>query len=262
MRILITNDDGINADGIRILAEELRKVANVTIVAPDGERSAAGHGVTFFSPLRINRVSGDESGQTYSCSGTPADCVIVGIYHVMREAPPDLVVTGINRGPNLGDDFHYSGTISAAAEGALAGIQSIAVSNGVTKDFRVPCYRNTAKLAAGLAEMLLENPIPKRTMLNLNVPTDEIKGVRVTHLGFSNFKYEIIQRRDGLNLDYFWVSRSFDYRNEKYEGCDRQALDEGYASITPLNLDLTPESSGVDFFKGRDVEKIMERIRN
>lgn len=261
MRILVTNDDGIDADGIKILAEELAHTAEITVVAPDKERSAAGHGVTFFSPLRVNKISQNASVAFYSCSGTPADCIIVGLTHIMKENLPDLVVTGINRGPNLGDDFHYSGTISSAVEGALAGIPSIAVSTGVTKDFKVPCYRNTAKIAAALASMVFEKKIPGRAMINLNVPTDEIKGVRITHLGFSNFSYEVIERKDGLNLDYFWLSRKSNFKNDKYEGSDYQALADGYVSITPLNLDMTRNAAEADFMDGWNIEEIMNAVR-
>lgn len=261
MRILIANDDGVYADGINILAEELAKIAHVTVVAPDKERSAAGHGVTFFSPLRIDKISENEKSCFYSCSGTPADCVVVGLNHVMRENPPDLVIAGINRGPNLGDDFHYSGTIAAAVEGALAGIPSIAVSTGVDKNFKVPCYKNTARIASGLAEMVFEDPIPLRTFLNLNVPAYDIKGIKLTHLGFSNFSYGVIERQDGLNLNYFWLTRTNRCQNEMYEGSDYQALNSGYASITPLSLDFSSSGKKTNFFDDRDLERLTKDIQ-
>ncbi|MCQ2735653.1 MAG: 5'/3'-nucleotidase SurE [bacterium] len=258
MKILITNDDGIGAEGIRVLADELSKIGEVTVVAPDGNRSAVGHGVSFFTPLRI---WGHDKENWHSCSGTPADCIIAGLYHIMKDNRPDIIVTGINKGANLGDDFNYSGTISSAKEGALAGIPSIAVSNEVLQDFTVPSYTNAAKLAAGLALEIFRNPIPERSMLNLNVPAGEIKGIRTTHLGKSSFTYRIIQRKDTVNLDYFWAGRNFDYNNEKYQGSDKQALDEGYASITPLNLDFTPGSNGVSFWDGRHPEDLMKYIK-
>ena len=256
MRVLITNDDGVNAEGIKVLADELSKIADVTVIAPDKERSAVGHGVTFFSPLRLSKLSEEEHKIIYKCNGTPVDCIIMGLYHVMKDNPPDLVITGINRGMNIGDDFHCSGTISSAVEGALSGIQSMAVSCATDMEFNVPSYEPIARIASAIAEEIFKNPLPKRFMLNLNAPVGEIKGIKLTHSGFSNFKYDIISRKDGLNLDYFWFNRKSNYHNEKYEGSDYQALTEGYVSLTPINLDLS--TAEIDLFKIIDKEKIQK----
>ena len=256
MRVLITNDDGVNAEGIKVLADEISKIADVTVIAPDRERSAVGHGVTFFSPMRLFKLSEEEHKIIYKCSGTPVDCIIMGLNHVMKDTPPDLVITGINRGINIGDDFHCSGTISSAVEGALSCIQSIAVSCATDIEFNVPSYEPIAKIASCIAEKIFKNPLPKRVMLNLNAPVGKIKDIKLTHLGFSNFKYDIISRKDALNLDYFWFNRKSNYQNEKYEGSDYQAVMEGYASLTPINLDFP--TAQIDLHEIIDKEKIRQ----
>lgn len=256
MRVLITNDDGVNAEGIKVLADELSKIADVTVIAPDKERSAVGHGVTFFSPIRISKLSEEEHKIIYECNGTPVDCIIMGLYHVMKDNLPNLIVTGINRGMNIGYDFHCSGTISSAVEGALSGIQSMAVSCATDIEFHVPSYEPIAKIASCIAEKIFENPLPKRVMLNLNAPVGKIKDIKLTHLGFSNFTYDIISRKDGLNLDYFWFNRKSNYKNEKYEGSDYQAIMEGYVSLTPINLDFP--TAQIDLVKIIDKEKIKQ----
>ncbi len=241
MKILLANDDGVRAQGLLELADELKKIGEVTVIAPDAERSAAGHSVTFFAPLRLVKLSEEANCSIYSCSGTPSDCVIMGLAHVMKNTPPDVVITGINYGPNLGDDVTYSGTISSAMEGAQAGIPSIAISTGVTKD-RSITYKTAAKVGAEICKMVYKNKLPNRTLLNVNVPCtpeESIKGIKITHLGVSNFKYGFIQRQDAGERDYYWLTREPRPQQELRAGSDYEALENNYISITPIQLSFT-----------------------
>jgi len=248
MKILVANDDGVRADGFSTLINELKKIAHVTAIAPDSERSAAGHSITFFAPLRLKLLSEEENLSVYSCSGTPSDCVIMGLAYVMKDTPPDLVVTGINYGANLSDDATYSGTVSSAMEGALAGIPSIAVSIDVSEDHSID-YKTAAEITANICKLVYTNKIPHRTLLSVNVPNkpkDKIKGIKITHLGQSNFKYGFIHRKDAGERDYYWLTREADIDKNTYENSDYHALSENYVSITPIQLNLNcPNTSKI-----------------
>ncbi|MCE1245095.1 MAG: 5'/3'-nucleotidase SurE [Firmicutes bacterium] len=235
--ILVTNDDGCAAPGINTLIHHLSGVANLLVVAPDRERSAVGHGLTFFHPLRVHVIREEENLRFYACDGTPTDCVLIGIYQ-LTEVVPDLIVSGINRGSNLGDDVTYSGTVSAALEGAIQGIPSMAVSLASYDD---PDYTAAASFAAKMAKTLLEKGLPEGVFLNVNVPAvdpDKIQGVEFTKQGRSIYKQQIIKRVDPRERDYFWVTGALP-AGEPIEGTDFNAIAGNRISITPLHLSFT-----------------------
>jgi 5'-nucleotidase len=237
--ILVTNDDGCSAPGINTLIHHLKDIANILVVAPDRERSAVGHGMTFFHPLRVHIIREEENFHFYATDGTPTDCVLIGIYQ-LTEVMPDLIVSGINRGSNLGDDITYSGTVSAALEGAIQGIPSMAVSLASYDDFD---YTTAARFAADMARKLLEKGLPEGVFLNVNVPAvepEKIKGVQFTKQGRSVYKQQIIKRVDPRERDYFWVTGALPV-GEPIEGTDFCAVSNNYISVTPLHLSLSKE---------------------
>jgi len=229
--ILLTNDDGIGAGGLRHLARELSSVGRVTIIAPDREQSASSHALTLHRPLRVNR---QEEG-VFSVDGTPTDCVNLGILNLLPERPR-LVVSGINRGMNLGDDITYSGTVAAAFEGTLLGIPSFAVSQQAGSE--EPDFSHAARFAAGLARRLLERPLPAGTLLNVNVPRGEPRGVRRTRQGRRTYHQGVVERTDPMGRQYYWLGGIPPRWDEDPES-DFAAIRDGYISITPLHLDLT-----------------------
>lgn len=234
MRILVTNDDGIGAPGIKALAEALTVLGQVTVVAPDRERSAAGHSLTLHSPLRVFEL---RSGW-YAVDGTPTDCVNMGI-HSLLETPPDLVVSGINHGGNMGDDITYSGTVAAAMEANLMGIPSLAVSLATygTTDY----FPDAARVAVQVVREMVRNGLPADTFLNLNIPNlpfDQIKPVQITRQGKRSFVGKIVDKTDPRGRKYYWIgSEEPSFLDD--EGTDFNAVGTGHASLTPLHLDLT-----------------------
>ena len=234
-RILVTNDDGIYSEGIRKLAKAIEPLAEVLIVAPDREQSAASHALTLNRPLRLLQLEKNE----WIVDGTPTDCVNLGVLKLMRDTRPDLVVSGINFGPNLGDDVTYSGTISAAFEGSLLNIPSIAFSSLVGKHFSFdPC----AELAAELVRWFLQEPRDPQIILNVNFPSAPFQGVRVTHLGKRIYSEALIERLDPRGRKYYWIGGGAPTW-QPGEGTDFEAVQNGYVSITPLHLDLTHHQS-------------------
>jgi 5'-nucleotidase len=230
-RILVTNDDGYRSDGIRQLAEALRACGDVTIVAPVEEASAIGHALTLRHPLRLERI--DE--QTCAVDGTPTDCVNVAIAQVFG-ALPDLVVSGINKGWNLGDDVTYSGTVAGALEGALLGVPSIAVSLRATRgDYD---FTYAARAATAMADAILRRPLPSRSFLNINVPKGRPNGYRVTVLARRNHVTSVAERHDPKGRPYYWIEEGQN-EWEPHDRSDYQAVRDGYVSITPLQPDLT-----------------------
>ena len=230
-RILVTNDDGYFSEGIQALAAALQPLGEVTVVAPATEASAVGHALTLRRPLRLERIA----ERVYSVDGTPTDCVNIAIDEVLRAAP-DLVVSGINKGLNIGDDVTYSGTVAGALEGALLGYQAIAVSLEFTRaDWN---FKPAAALAAALGAQLLEHPLPNRTFLNVNVPRRSIAGTRVTVQARRNHITKVDQRLDPRQRPYFWIEEAEDDW-ERDERSDHYAINEGYVSVTPLHPDLT-----------------------
>ena len=230
-RILVTNDDGVHSAGIRILGDALARLGDVTIVAPIQEASAIGHALTLRRPLRIETV--DE--RTYAIDGTPTDCVNIAITHILK-GMPDLIVSGINKGWNLGDDVTYSGTVSGALEGALLGIPSIAVSAERVKDDAE--FGPSAIAAAQVAEAVLERGMPKFTFLNINVPTGANKGFRVTVQAKRNHVTVVSQRMDPRHRAYYWIEEG-ENDWQPHDRSDYQAVRDGYISITPLQPDMT-----------------------
>jgi 5'-nucleotidase len=231
VRILVTNDDGYRSDGIHALAGALRPIGEVTIVAPMTEASAIGHALTLRHPLRLERI--EET--VFGVDGTPTDCVNVAVTHVLKGLP-DLVVSGINKGWNLGDDVTYSGTVAGALEAALLGVPAIAVSLRQTRgDYD---FTYAARAAALMAEALLQRPLPPRTFLNINVPKGEPKGYRTTVQAKRNHITSVAERHDPKGRSYYWIEEG---QNdwEPHDRSDYQAVRDGYISITPLQPDLT-----------------------
>lgn len=230
-RILVTNDDGYFSPGIEALAAAMRPLGEVTIVAPETEASAVGHALTLRRPLRLERIR----DHVYAVDGTPTDCVNLGVHEVLKGAP-DLVVSGINKGLNVGDDVTYSGTVAGALEGALLGYQAIAVSLAWTTG--VWNFTAAAEITARFAARLLSDPLPGRAFLNLNVPNGEIRGVKATQQATRNHITKINKRQDPRGRSYFWIEEASDDW-QPHDRSDRQAVEDGYISVTPLQPDLT-----------------------
>jgi 5'-nucleotidase len=234
MHLLISNDDGISAEGIQVLSERMKFLGQVTIVAPDQNRSGASNSLTLDSPVRL-RETGE---RTWSVSGTPTDCVHIALTGLL-EKDPDMVVSGINAGANLGDDVIYSGTVAAAMEGRFLGLPAIAVSL-VFQD-RPTHYASAAEAVASLVEQLEKDPLPADTILNINVPDlpwDEIKGFEVTRLGHRHRAEPVIQATDPRGLPMYWIGPAGP-EQDAGPGTDFDAIRRGYISITPIHVDLT-----------------------
>jgi 5'-nucleotidase len=234
-RILLTNDDGVHSEGILALADVLAPLGEVTIVAPIQEASAIGHALTLRYPLRLEQLRAG----VYAVDGTPTDCVNVAIAHVLK-GKPELIVSGINKGWNLGDDVTYSGTVSGALEGALLGIPSIAIStqnNGNDFDFAP-----AAQAGATIAEAVLERGMPKFTLLNINAPFGPNKGFKATVQAKRNHVTVVDKRIDPRQRPYFWIEEG-ENDWEPHDRSDYQAVRDGYVSITPLHPDMTAHSA-------------------
>jgi 5'-nucleotidase len=234
--ILVTNDDGVYSPGIQILAKRLRKLDEVVIVAPDRERSAAGHSMTLHRPLLIEEIK----QSVYSVNGTPTDCVNIAVKGLLKETPR-LVVSGINKGPNLGDDVTYSGTVAGAIEARLLGIPSFAISLVAREDFR---FAEAAEVALRAAGMIFEQGMTEGTLLNINVPNlplSEIRGTQITRLGKRIYHQMTVERVDPRGKKYYWIGGG-EPDWEREQGTDFDAVDRGMVSITPLHLDLTDYS--------------------
>jgi 5'-nucleotidase len=230
-RILVTNDDGVRSPGLHALADALRPLGAVVVVAPHIEASAIGHALTLRRPLRMEEV-GDG---VYEVDGTPTDCVNIGITQIVK-ATPDLVVSGINKGYNLGDDVTYSGTVAGAMEGALLGVPSIAVS--LERSDAEYDFGPAAAAAARVAAVVIAGGLPGRTFLNLNVPAGEPKGVRVTFQARRNHITVVAPRVDPRGTAYYWIEEGQN-QWEPHDRSDYQAVRDGYVSVTPLQMDLT-----------------------
>ena len=234
-RILVTNDDGIYSEGLRKLANVCRELGEVIIVAPDREQSAASHALTLHRPLRILQLEENE----WIVDGTPTDCVNLAVLKILKTTRPDLVVSGINFGPNLGDDVTYSGTISAAFEGALLNIPSIAFSALVGEHFS---FDRCAAFAGELVRVALEQHRDPRIVLNVNFPVADFAGVRITSLGRRIYSEGVIERLDPRGRKYYWIGGEPPVWHPG-EGTDFDAIQSGFVSITPLHLDLTHHDS-------------------
>jgi 5'-nucleotidase len=236
--ILVTNDDGIHSKGIQVLAKALQEAGKVYVVAPDREESAIAHSLTLHRPLRVEKIK----RSYYAVDGTPADCVHLGV-NVLLPGRPDLIVAGINKGGNLGDDVTYSGTVSAAFEGTLLGIPSFAVSLVARSHFK---FDAAARFAVRMARHVIKHGLPKDTLLNINVPNlaeKEIKPYRITRQGrWVHNGSGVIEKIDPRGKKYYWIGSGqlvFDRKKDT----DFVAVSRGHISVTPLHLDLTNDSS-------------------
>jgi 5'-nucleotidase len=234
-RILVTNDDGVRSEGLRALVDALAPLGELTVVAPLQEASAIGHALTLRRPLRIEQ----HPDGMYAVDGTPTDCVNIGVATILR-GMPDLVVSGINKGWNLGDDVTYSGTVSGALEGALLGIPSIAVSLQYTGEPTFD-FAESARAAHAVADSVLLKGLPSRTFLNINVPKGRTKGFRITVQARRNHVTKVNERRDPRGQMYFWIEEGQN-EWEPHDRSDFQAVRDGYISVTPLQPDLTAHS--------------------
>ncbi|OLV19816.1 5'/3'-nucleotidase SurE [Deinococcus marmoris] len=236
-RILVSNDDGIFSPGIKALGLAMSEFADVTVVAPDVEQSAVGHGITIRRPLRFKHTAAAGFGDipAYRVDGTPADCVVLGVQLLGR---PDLVVSGINLGPNLGDDLTHSGTVAAAIEGLSLGLPSIAFSQQSGPDGEYD-FAAGAAYAAKLARQVLAHGLPPRTLLNVNFPSRPASGVRVTAVGHHRWEDSVVTRQDPEGRDYHWVAGVSRAEDAQDETTDYGAVQSGMISVTPVRLDLT-----------------------
>ena len=234
--ILVTNDDGIDAPGIRALAEKLREVGEVTVVAPAREMSAVSHALTIHEPLRFEPVE----HRMFKVEGTPADCVNLAVMKLLPK-PPDIVVSGINRGANVGDDLAYSGTVAGAREAAMLGVPSMAVSLA-SKDGGAD-YSHAAAFAAQILPVLAgKKDWSRRMFLNVNVPDSKVKGVRITSQGRRPSWTKVAEKVDPASRIYYWVKQGFT-KVEKEALSDISALRDSYISVTPLQFDFTAYSA-------------------
>src|SRR5947199_2703614 len=231
-RILLTNDDGYHADGIVALEEGLSEIGDVYVVAPETEMSGASHSLTLARPLRIRQID----DRHWTVDGTPTDCVTLALNHILPlEARPHICCSGINHGANLGDDATYSGTVAGALESTILGVPGLAVSLVAREHFEFAEAAHFGLLA--VRKILSEGP-PEGSLLNINVPPGEIKGVRVTRQGIKNARPVITEHIDPRGKPYFWIGEQY-YRSSAEEGTDYRAIEEGYISVTPLKSDMT-----------------------
>ncbi len=243
--ILLSNDDGVRAAGLKSVLKELRRLGEVVAVAPDGQRSAASHSITLHRPLRVSRAGAG----VYAVDGTPTDCVMLAIHEILKRKP-DLIVAGINHGANLGDDVHYSGTVSIAFEGGILGIPSIAVS------LAAPAKRHfatAARVAAQIAGRALREGLPAGIILNVNVPdlpSERLRGLRVTRQGKRNYGGIIVQKVDPRGRKYYWIGGD-ESGFEDIAESDCNAVREGFVSITPLRVNLTDEATRAKLLRWR-----------
>lgn len=237
MAILLTNDDGIYSEGLLALARALSSIDELFIVAPDSERSSIGHAITLRRPLRIHRVSDlfsiDGCKEIYACDGTPVDCVILGVSEVLKGKKINAIISGINRGLNLGIDIIYSGTVGAAMEGALLGITSIAISADSTD---LGIFKEAADFIKEFLPRLMEKGLPEHTFLNINYPRNP-RGVRFTKQGYRIYSGRVLKYEDPWGKSCYWISGDVIEKLE-YES-DIWAVSNGYISITPLHVELT-----------------------
>jgi 5'-nucleotidase len=244
MRILLTNDDGIHAPGLAVLEALARQFSeDIWICAPAEEQSGAGHSLTLSRPVRLRQ----HDPRRWSVSGTPTDAVMMALRTVMP-APPDLILSGVNRGANLGDDVTYSGTVSAAMEGALAGIRSIALSQVYAREGMGDSVPFAAAEAWGAQTIapLLDTPFAARTLVNINFPAgpaDQVKGIRVVRQGFHDYaRGSVVEGTDPRGYRYFWFGLH-GIEHTPGHATDLEAIQDGYVSVTPLQLDLTHDGS-------------------
>lgn len=253
IHILVTNDDGVSSPGLLALAQALRAVGRVSVIAPDSNRSAIGRGITIHNPLHVEEVALADGTPALATDGTPVDCVRFAMLGLLEGEPPDVIVSGINLGVNLGDDVTYSGTVAAALEGVLLGRPAIALSAQTTDptaeqfDGRAYDFRGVARFAARLVPRVMQPDFPERVILNVNgpgLPPQQISGARVTRLGRRVYNDELtLMSTEGARRRFTIYGSTASYRNE--EGTDFAAIDAGAISVTPMHFDLT-DIGGMD----------------
>ncbi len=251
MHILVTNDDGVYAPGLLALAQELRKIGKVTVVAPDRNWSASGHVKTMSRPLRVKEITLADGSSAMACDGAPSDCVALPVMGLLEE-PIEMVVSGINPNANLGHDVTYSGTVTAAMEAAVWGIPGVAVSLDAPEYHQGPLdYSTAAIVGANVAKIVWEKKLSKNMLLNVNVPycsMDTLKGYCITRQGMRVYRDELVRREDPRGRPYYWIGGEAPTGIPE-EGTDIGALSKDYVSITPLSLDMTAYD-GVDMLAG------------
>ena len=234
MRILVTNDDGIHSKGLDVLVERLKKKAEVFVIVPDRERSAVSHSMSLYKPLRVKKIQEN----FFIVDGMPADCVRFGLLDLLKEEKIDIVVAGINKGPNLGDDVLYSGTVGAVIESTILGLPAIAVSLVARRNFH---FKTAAEISCRLIDKVFQYGLPEGVYLNVNVPNlplNQIKGFKVTRQGKRIYGKEIEKRTDPRGFIYYWLANG-NAINVKDKGTDTEAVEEEQISITPLQIDIT-----------------------
>ena len=234
MRVLLSNDDGVNAPGLAALAAAFPD-DEVWVVAPDREQSASSHAISLHRPLRIVQVG----ERRFSVDGTPTDAVYLALNHVMRGRPPDLVLSGVNHGPNLGNDVLYSGTVAAAMEGALLGVTAIAVSLAARSPHD---FGAAAAFAAELARRVASSRPAAPILLNVNVPAGPVKGYRFTRLGVRTYGNEVVEKLDPRGRSYYWIGGDASHQDIPSSDCNT-VFDDGLVAVTPLHLDLTQHAA-------------------
>lgn len=235
-RILLTNDDGIHSDGLIQLENALREVGDVYVIAPAAEMSGASHSLTLARPLRIRQID----DRHWTVDGTPTDCVTLALHKILpEEERPHLCVSGINHGGNLGDDATYSGTVAGALEATILGVPGIALSLVAREQFD---FTEAARFAVSAVRKILSEGLSEGTLLNINIPRGEIKGVRVTRQGIKNARPVISEHIDPRGKPYFWIGEEY-FRSNSEDGTDYRAIELGYISVTPLKSDMTDHAA-------------------
>jgi 5'-nucleotidase len=265
LRVLLTNDDGIDAEGLQALRRALVELDDVelAVIAPDGNRSATARSITFRRPLWVAEIPFDDGTVGYACDGTPVDCVRLASLGLIEGFEPELIVSGINHGANLGDDITYSGTVAAALEGVVLGIPGIAVSQQSMRremDFRLGhmfTFEQAAEFTARVVARLDDVPLPEGTLLNINVPAGEVEGVEVTRLGKRVYrdKLDLIEEDSGRRLYRVYGDSPV---HDDEPGTDLAAVSAGRIAVTPLHFDLTAEH-GMEGLRAFDLARLLSR---
>jgi 5'-nucleotidase len=238
MKILLSNDDGIHARGISVLHQSISHLGELDVVAPDTERSAAGHAITLTDPIKTLLVEKNEIPFGTAVGGTPADCIKLALCLLLKDDPPDLVVSGINLGSNTGISVLYSGTVSAASEAVILGVPGIALS---LCTFQNPIWETAAKVATEIVGKVLKNPLPDGTLLNVNIPNipySEVKGMKAARMGRSRFVEKFTMHCDPRGNHYYWLDGELDLLDDSAD-TDVRVVESGYVALTPIHIDLT-----------------------
>jgi 5'-nucleotidase len=239
MHILLCNDDGLQADGLQLLRSELRKACpdfRITTVAPDREQSAASHALTLTDPLRVEEHGEDQ----FAVSGTPTDCVLIALHGLLRECRPDVVISGINHGPNMGEDVHYSGTVAGAFEGRVLGLPGIAIS--LASRQRPFDFSGARQFVAEVLPSWLNEGFDRGTLLNVNIPslpTEEIAGIRFCPLGSREYHDVVVRKEDPRGRAYYWIGGGDSLTISRDENTDFVLSAQGFVTVTPLHVDIT-----------------------